>query len=212
GADRSAIQIRRKLCWSIGVLCGIEIVCGIQRELDEAFVGRCERAAQHRFVNKVDSEFEGVASRNVAQVVPNLVFVLITQRRKQSDGSGELVVAKSFEAGNGQRGRAEGKRQRKAEIRVACLGKVQQAGIDDQIVEPRRTERIRIAEHRVRVIVMGGQSGGGQSCLRYQSIVGDVAVLRGAQEPLRLRRLRPVKTERADVVAERDRNTGRYWN
>src|ERR1700687_2648945 len=51
---------------------------------------------------------------------------------------------------------------------------------------------------------MRSQSGRGQRCLLYQGIAREVAVLRGAQKPLRLRRLRPVKTQRADVVAKRD--------
>ena len=46
---------------------------------------------------------------NVAQVVAKLVFVLIAQVGEKSDGSGELVVAKSFEAGDGQRRHAERK-------------------------------------------------------------------------------------------------------
>jgi hypothetical protein len=67
-------------------------------------------------VNKVDSELESVTSRNMAQVVTHLVFVLIAQVGEKSDGSGELVVAESFESGNRQRCRTEGKRQREAQI------------------------------------------------------------------------------------------------
>ena len=66
--------------------------------LGEGLRRRSKRAAEHRFVNKVDSELERVASRDVAQVIAKLVFVLIAQGREKSDGSGELVVAESFES------------------------------------------------------------------------------------------------------------------
>jgi hypothetical protein len=60
---------------------------------------------------KVDPNFSAWLARNVAQVVAHLVFVLIAQVREKGDGSGELVVAESLKAGDGQRGHAEGKLQ-----------------------------------------------------------------------------------------------------
>ena len=98
-----------------------------------------------------------MTSRNVAQVVAHLVFVLIAQVGEKSDGSGELVVAESFESGDRQRGRTEGERQREAEIGVARLGKMQQAGAENQIAEPGRTESIGIADDRVPVVVVRDQ-------------------------------------------------------
>jgi hypothetical protein len=101
-----------------------------------------KRAAEHRLVNKVDSKLESVAARNVAQVVAQLVLLLIAQVGKKSDGSGELVVAESFEAGDGQRRQLKGNCERETEIRVTRLGEVQQAGAEDEIAEPGRTESI----------------------------------------------------------------------
>ena len=164
-------------------------------------------------MNEVNSEFKSVTARNVAQVVAELVFLLIAQVGEKSDGRGELVVAERFEAGDGQRRYAERKLQGKTEIGVARLGEMQQAGVEDQSAEPCGTESISIAERRVPVVVVRDQSGGGQGCLLHQGIVRQVAVFRCAQEPLRLRRFGPVKTHRADVVAERDGDSGgaRRW-
>src|SRR6202790_2032501 len=174
--------------------------------LNEGLVRRRKCPSQHRFVNKVDSELERMITRSPAQVVAHLVFVLIAQRRKQSDWGSELVVAEGFEAGDGQGSRTEGKRQRETQIRITRLSKVQEAGIEHQSAEPRRTESIRIAQRYVPVVVMRGQSGGRQRCLLHQRIAREVAVFGSAQEPLRLRRLRPVKTQRTDVVTEGDGN------
>ena len=156
---------------------------------------------------KSTAELECVTSRYVAQVVAQLIFVLIAQVGEKSDGSGELVVAEGFESGDGQRRHAERKLQRETEIRIARLRQVQQAGVENQSAQPRGTERISIAERRVPVIVVRGQSGGGQRGLLHQRVVREVAVFASAQEPLRFRRLRPVKAHRADVVAERNGNS-----
>src|ERR1700690_3946683 len=102
-------------------------------------------------MGKVHSEFECVASHHMAQVIAHLIFVLIAQGREQSDGSSELIVAESFETRDRQGRRAEWKREREAEVRVARLSKVQQAGIEYKRTKPGRTEGIGIAEHRVRI-------------------------------------------------------------
>src|SRR5271169_1553093 len=162
----------------------IDVAIGIER-IGGELLRRCrERAAEHRLMNKVDSELKRVAARNVAQVMADLVFVLIAQVGEKSDGSGELVVAKSFEAGDGQRRHAERKLQGEAEIRVARLGEVQQAGVEHEIAEPRRTESISIAERGVPVVVARSQSGRGQRSLLHQRVVRKVAISRSTQEPL----------------------------
>ena len=56
-------------------------------------------------MNEVDSELERMVTHNVAQVVAELVFVLIAQVGEKSNGSGKLVVAEGLEAGDGQRRR-----------------------------------------------------------------------------------------------------------
>ena len=67
-------------------------------------------------MNKVDSEPERVGTHNVAQVVAELVFLLIAQVGKKSNRSSELVVAKGFKTGDGQRCGTEGEGQREAQI------------------------------------------------------------------------------------------------
>src|SRR5208282_673096 len=184
----------------------IDVAIGVERKSGE-LLRRCRKgAAEHRFMNKVDSELKRVAARNVAQVIADLVFVLIAQVGEKSDGSGELVVAERFEAGDGQRRHAERKLQGETKIRVARLGEVQKAGVKHQIAEPRRIESIGIAERGVPIVVMRSQSGRGQRGLLHQRIMRKVAISRSTQEPLRLRRLRRVKAQRSDIVAERDRN------
>src|SRR5713101_2932554 len=157
-------------------VAGICIVVRVVDVLKEGLVRGRERPAQHRLMDEVHAEFERMITGSPAQVVAHLVFVLIAQRRKQSDWGGELVVAESFEAGDGQGSRTEGKRQREAEIRVTRLSEVQEAGIEHQSAEPRWTESIRIAQRYVPVVVVRGQPGRRQCRLLYQGVVSDIAV------------------------------------
>src|ERR1035438_4000487 len=113
----------------------------VGKRVERLLVGG-ERAAQHRFVNEVDSELKCVTARHVAQIVAHLVFVLIAQVGKKSDGSVKLIVAKSLKAGNGLGRGAERKRQRKTKVRVACLCKVQQTRIENQRANPGWAESI----------------------------------------------------------------------
>src|ERR1700682_149482 len=201
---RRIALLRRRNEVKLRFVGGVNIgVIGID---DELFRRGRECPAQHRLMDEVHAELERMITRSPAQVVAHLVFLLIAERRKQSDWGGELVVAEGFEAGDGQGSRTEGKRQREAQIRVTRLSKVQQAGIEHQSAEPRWTESIRIAQRYVPVVVMRGQSGGRQGCLLHQGIAREVAVFGSAQEPLRLRRLRPIEAQRTDVVAEGDGN------
>src|SRR5579863_1831445 len=89
-----------------------------------------KRAAEHRFVNEVDAELERVVAGRVADVVTELILLLIAQVGKQSDGRGELVVAEGLEAGNCLRRGTERKRQRETQGRIARLGEVQLAGVE----------------------------------------------------------------------------------
>ena len=54
-------------------------------------------------MNEVDAETKRVAAENVAQVVACLVLILISQIGEKRDGCGELVIAKRFEPGDGER-------------------------------------------------------------------------------------------------------------
>jgi hypothetical protein len=110
----------------------IDVAIWVGGVLDNLLRRGCKCAAQHRLMNEVDVRTSARGAGGVTQVVAKLIFVLIAQVGEKSDGRGELVIAESLEAGNRQRGRTEGKRQREAQIRVARLRKVQQAGVDDQ--------------------------------------------------------------------------------
>src|SRR6266478_1181050 len=101
--------------WTEVKLAGVAGICIVVRVVDvlnEGLVRGRERPAQHWLMDEVDAELKRMITRSPAQVVANLVLLLIAQRRKQSDGSSELVVAESFESGDGQRSRTEGKRER----------------------------------------------------------------------------------------------------
>src|SRR5208283_315422 len=104
--------------------------------LSKRFRRGCKRPAQHWFVNEVDSELEPMAARNVTQVVAELVLLLIAQVGEKRNRSSELVLAKSFETGDGQGRGTERKRQREAQLRVSSLGEMQQAGVENQIAKP----------------------------------------------------------------------------
>src|SRR5579863_4291641 len=142
-----------------------------------------KRAAEYRFMNEVDAELEGVVAGRVADVVTELILLLIAQVGEQGDGRGELIVAEGLESGNRLRCGTERERQREAEGRIARLGEVQLAGVEYECAEPGWTKRIRVADDRVPVIVVRGQSGRGQRGLLYQGVVREVLVFRCAKKP-----------------------------
>src|SRR5437588_9150660 len=103
--------------WSEVKLAGVGGICAVVRVVDvlnEGLVRSRERPSQHRLMDEVDAELERMIPGSPAQIVANLVLLLIAQGRKQGDGSGELVVAEGFKAGDGQGSRTERKRQREA--------------------------------------------------------------------------------------------------
>ena len=71
------------------------------RILDEGFGVAGERAAEHGFVDEINSEARGVLAHAVRNVVVELIFLLVAKDGKRGDGGDELIVAKGFEAGNG---------------------------------------------------------------------------------------------------------------
>ena len=158
-----------------GELCEVDCIQGVVarviRQSGQRFSVGCERAAEHGFVNKVDPELQRVAPRRMAQVVAHLILVLIAQVGKERDGSGKLVVAERLKSRDGEGGHAKRKLQRETQIRVARLGKMQQTRAENEIPQPRRTERVCIADHGVPVVVVRGQAGGGQRCLLHQGVV-----------------------------------------
>ena len=82
-------------------------------------------------MNEVDSELERMVTHNVAQVVAELIFILIAQVWEESDRSGELIVAEGLKARDGERRHAEGKLYGEAEIRITSLREMQEAGIEN---------------------------------------------------------------------------------
>src|SRR5690242_4288954 len=83
---------------------------------EQSFGGRCESPAQHRLVNEVDPESWSVAAGYMADVIAKLVFLLISKHGKSGDGSDELIVAESFQAGDGARRGTKRKGEGEAQI------------------------------------------------------------------------------------------------
>ena len=117
---------------------------------------------QHRFMNEIHSELERMVARRVTHVVAELILLLIAQRWKQRDRSGELVVAVRLEARDRQRRGTERKREREAERGIARLRQMQQAGVEDERSQPGRAELVSVADDAIPVVVVRGQSGRGQ--------------------------------------------------
>jgi hypothetical protein len=136
-------------------------------------------------VDEIDAESDGVVADGVSQVITRLVLILIAQIGKERDGSSELVVAKGLESGDSERGRAEGKGQGEAKVRVTRLGEVKKAGVEDEVADPCGAEGVRVAEDGVPVVIVGEQSRGGQSSLLDECVAGEVGVFGGAEEPVR---------------------------
>src|SRR5579864_8507435 len=91
-----------------------------------------ERPAQYRFMDEIHSELEGMIAGDVPQVIAELIFLLVAQRRKERDWRGELIIAISLEAGDGERRGAEGKGKCEAKRRVAHLCEMQQARVEHE--------------------------------------------------------------------------------
>src|ERR1700723_4682574 len=116
-------------------------------------------------------------ARRPTQVVPELVFSLVSEGGKGGDGRGELVVSECFVTRHCLRRQAERELQSKAESGCARLGQMQFAGVEDEGAEPSWTEGVSVADHGVEIVVMRGQSGRGQSRLLHQVVVREVTVL-----------------------------------
>lgn len=73
-------------------------------------------------MDEVHADLQGVLAAGAAEVVAELVLLLIALYRKSGDGGDELIVAESLKAAGGERRGAEGECQCEAKIRVARLG------------------------------------------------------------------------------------------
>src|SRR6202050_4910783 len=132
-------------------------------------------------------------------IVAELIFLLIAQHRECSNGSQELVVAERLQTRYGSGRGREGKRKRKAEVRVARFGEVQSARAEHQRSNPSRAPRKLIADNQVHVVVVRLSPSGRQSGLLHPGVVRNVVVDGRTQEPLRARRLRPIKSNGAQT-------------
>src|SRR5208337_2861871 len=195
---RQAVQLRSELS-------GVSEVVGriLGKDVGSFRLTR-EGAAQHRLMNEIHAKLGGMLAGRAADVVTNLIFLLVANNGKRRDGRNKLVVAVGFEAGNGLRSGAERKRQRKAEVSATVCCTVQITGTKGEISHPRRAKGKRVAEDAVLIVGVRRRTGGGQRGLLYQSIVGSGIVERVADEPLRTLRLRPVESHHTQV--------GLIWN
>src|SRR5579864_4167488 len=103
--------------------------------MQRLFIAR-ECSVQNRFVNEVHSELERVIAGDVAQVVAELIFLLVAQRRKSRDRRGELVIAIGLEAGDCKRCGTKRKCKSEAERGVPPLSEVQQTRVEHERAEP----------------------------------------------------------------------------
>src|SRR5437879_6278685 len=91
---------------------------------------------------------------NVADVIAQLVFFLIAQDGKSRDGCDELIVTKSFKAGDSASCRGEREIERESQVRIACYGQMQSAGIEDEGTEPVGIEGVLLAHDQIEVVVV----------------------------------------------------------
>src|SRR5579871_39712 len=151
-------------------------------------------------------------ARRVSRVKAHLVFLLIAQNGKGSNERDELVVAKSLEAGNGLRGRAERKCQGKAQRGVASFSQMQSAGAQGQRGYPRGAEDELLPDYGVEIVIMCRYAGRWQRSLLHEGVIGGVVIERHAQEHLCTSRLRPVQPQTAQVIAEGRHDIIRHSN
>src|SRR6185312_2641040 len=138
----------------------------------------------------------------MAQVIAQLVLLLIAQHWECSNGGEELVVAESLETGNSLGRRTEGEGKRESQVLVAGVRMVQGAGADTQTAQPIRTERVAVIKHHVAILRAGRGSGRRQGALLHVVVIGRVVVYGSAQKPARFCVLRPIEAQRTDRVAE----------
>ena len=161
-------------------------------------------------MNKVDAEFRGVARAGMADVVAELILLLITLDWEGGDAGDELIVAESLESAGCNRGCREGKRQRKTEIRIPDLVVLENRRFRHQRAQPLRTKSEVIAQEQVVVIRTRGKPRAGQRPLLHEIVVGEISVKRIAQEPVRALRLPPVEARVVKGVTKGHRHGTRH--
>src|SRR6516164_6448093 len=144
--------------------------------------GQC--AAEHRFVDEVDTEADGVTAGTAENVVSGLIFLLVAPNGEGRDDSGELIVPKGFEAGSGVKICAERKGQGEAEIGIAYFGVMKITGFESECARPVGREAILLSEQNVVVVGSGGGTGRRKSRLLDEVVLSVIAIEGGAEKPL----------------------------
>src|SRR5579863_6074315 len=80
----------------------VDVAIRVRRIGGELLRRRRERPAEHRLVNEVDPELEPMVAHYMAQVIAELILVLIPPVGEKGNRSGKLIVAKGLEARDGQ--------------------------------------------------------------------------------------------------------------
>src|ERR1700722_4003838 len=81
---------------------------------------------------------------------------------------------------------------------------MQRTRVEHEHSQPGGPKPILLAENQVHVIVVRFRAGGGERALLHERVVSGVVVHGGAQKPLRFRRLRPIETSSAQIIAKRN--------
>src|ERR1700731_1718452 len=131
----------------------------------------------------------------MVHVVTKLIFFLVAENGKCSDGGDELIVAEGFESRNGSGCGAKGKGEGKAKIGIARLRKMQKARTENESALPGWAERILIAEGDIQIIVVRGGASRGKRSLLNERVARYVAIGGGAKKPMRRVRLSPVEAK-----------------
>ena len=145
-------------------------------------------------MNKIDPKLDGMAPGAVRYVIAVLIFLLVAMDGKRSDGRDELIIAKGLKPRSGESGRAEGKRQTKAKMRIAHFHMVKVAGLEDKVADPGWRKFKLIAQQQAEVTRRSGKTGGRQRAFMHQVVLRFVRIKSAAQEPLRPVRLCVINT------------------
>jgi hypothetical protein len=74
------------------------VIARIMWKRDQRFGITREFTAKHGLVDEVHAELDRMGDAPVHYVIPNLIFLLVAQDGKSSNGRRELVVAKGFKS------------------------------------------------------------------------------------------------------------------
>src|ERR1700676_4029553 len=117
-----------------------------------------------------------MSAAGMRQVVAELIFLLVARDGKSGDGSGELIVTKSFAAGGGKKIGGEGEIERFADGGIASLGVMEAAGREREGADCGGRELELLVDENAVVVRMGCGARRGQSALLQKVILRMVAI------------------------------------